>query len=72
MAIDLSAHMIARAQSRLDRRGVQNVMLCRMDAARLAFPDAQFDAVYAPYVITSGDSPVHAGVAPTLQRRCTT
>ena len=67
-AIDLSAPMLARAQSRFDRRGVQHVMLCRMDAARLAFPDAQFDAVYAPYVMNVVPDPV--GVAREMLRVC--
>jgi phosphatidylethanolamine/phosphatidyl-N-methylethanolamine N-methyltransferase len=50
-AIDLSAHMLRRAQARLTRRGCSHVRLCRMDAGHLAFGDARFDAVYAPYVL---------------------
>jgi phosphatidylethanolamine/phosphatidyl-N-methylethanolamine N-methyltransferase len=50
-AIDVSAPMLMRAQSRLLRRRCRHVRLCRMDAAWLAFPDAHFDAVYAPYVL---------------------
>jgi phosphatidylethanolamine/phosphatidyl-N-methylethanolamine N-methyltransferase len=50
-AIDLSAPMLQRARTRLLRRGCTHVRLCRMDANRLAFGDARFDAVYAPYVL---------------------
>jgi phosphatidylethanolamine/phosphatidyl-N-methylethanolamine N-methyltransferase len=60
VAIDISAPMLARAQARLARRNVENVRLCRMDAARLAFPDGAFDAVYAPYVINVVPDPVRA------------
>jgi phosphatidylethanolamine/phosphatidyl-N-methylethanolamine N-methyltransferase len=67
-AIDLSAHMIERAQARLARRGVDHVALCRMDAARLAFPDAQFDAIYACYVMNVVPDPVK--VARELVRVC--
>jgi phosphatidylethanolamine/phosphatidyl-N-methylethanolamine N-methyltransferase len=57
-AIDLSAHMLQRAQSRLARRGCTHVRLCQMDAGHLAFADAQFDAVYAPYVLNVVADPV--------------
>jgi len=58
VAIDLSAHMIERAQARLAKRGIRHVYLSRMDAAHLAFADAQFDAVYAPYVMNVVPDPV--------------
>jgi phosphatidylethanolamine/phosphatidyl-N-methylethanolamine N-methyltransferase len=58
VAIDLSAHMIERAQARLVKRRIRHVSLCRMDAAHLAFADAQFDAVYAPYVMNVVPDPV--------------
>jgi phosphatidylethanolamine/phosphatidyl-N-methylethanolamine N-methyltransferase len=57
-AIDLSEHMLRRAQTRLTRRGCTHVRLCRMDAGRLAFADEQFDAVYAPYVLNVVADPV--------------
>jgi len=60
VAIDLSEPMIERAASRLKRHRIEHVSLCRMDAARLAFPDAHFDAVYAPYVINVVGDPVQA------------
>ena len=68
VAIDLSAHMIGRARVRLARRGIRHVMLCRMDAACLAFPDGQFDAVYAPYVMNIVPDP--ARVAREMLRVC--
>jgi phosphatidylethanolamine/phosphatidyl-N-methylethanolamine N-methyltransferase len=58
VAIDLSAHMIGRAHARFVRHGVHHVTLCRMDAARLAFPDACFDAIYAAYVMNVVRDPV--------------
>ena len=57
-AIDLSAHMLRRAQTRLTRRGCSHVRLCRMDAGRLGFADAEFHAVYAPYVLNVVSDPV--------------
>jgi phosphatidylethanolamine/phosphatidyl-N-methylethanolamine N-methyltransferase len=68
VAIDVSAHMLERAQTRLRRRGVRHVTLCRMDGAHLAFPDAQFDAVYAPYVMNVVADP--ATVAREMLRVC--
>jgi phosphatidylethanolamine/phosphatidyl-N-methylethanolamine N-methyltransferase len=61
VAIDLSASMLARARQRLTRAHVPNVALCRMDAAGLAFPDACFDAVYAPYVVNVVQDPAAVG-----------
>ena len=50
--IDLAEPMLRRAQDKA-ARGLGNVDgLCVMDAARLAFPDASFDAVIAPYVLS--------------------
>jgi phosphatidylethanolamine/phosphatidyl-N-methylethanolamine N-methyltransferase len=67
-AIDLSAPMLARARARIARRGTPHVRLCRMDAARLAFRDAQFDAVYAPYVLNVVPDPLQ--VAREMRRVC--
>ena len=51
--IDLSEPMLRRAQRRVQAKALGNVDgLVVMDAARLAFPDAHFDAVVAPYVLT--------------------
>jgi phosphatidylethanolamine/phosphatidyl-N-methylethanolamine N-methyltransferase len=58
VGVDLSAPMLERARARLARRAARHVRLCRMDATRLAFADAQFDAVYAPYVLNVVGDPV--------------
>ena len=51
--VDLSRPMLARAQERVRRLGLSNVDgLLAMDAMRLGFPDASFDAIVAPYVLT--------------------
>jgi phosphatidylethanolamine/phosphatidyl-N-methylethanolamine N-methyltransferase len=51
--IDLSEPMLRRAQRRVRAKALGNVEgLLVMDAAHLAFPDAHFDAVVAPYVLT--------------------
>jgi phosphatidylethanolamine/phosphatidyl-N-methylethanolamine N-methyltransferase len=68
VAIDVSSPMLERARQRLDRRGCGHVRLCRMDAGRLAFADAQFDAVYAPYVLNVVPDPL--AVAHEMLRVC--
>src|SRR5262245_37615951 len=67
-AIDLSAPMLMRAQARLKDLRIEHVKLCRMDAGRLAFADAAFDAVYAPYVMNVVPDPV--AVAQEMLRVC--
>jgi phosphatidylethanolamine/phosphatidyl-N-methylethanolamine N-methyltransferase len=68
VAIDVSAPMLERAQARLERHGCAHVRLSRMDASRLAFGDAVFDAVYAPYVLNVVPDPVT--VAREMRRVC--
>ena len=67
-ALDLSEHMLRRAQTRLTRRGCRHVRLCRMDAAHLGFADGEFDAVYAPYVLNVVSDP--AAVMREILRVC--
>ena len=51
--VDLSRPMLERAQARVRQAHLVNVDgLLVMDAMRLAFPDATFDAIVAPYVLT--------------------
>ena len=50
--IDLSEPMLRIAQKRVDDLKLSNVEgLLVMDAMKLAFPDASFDAAVAPYVL---------------------
>ena len=50
--IDISEPMLKKARERLDALGREAVVLRRMDAHDLRFPDASFDHVVAPYVIS--------------------
>jgi phosphatidylethanolamine/phosphatidyl-N-methylethanolamine N-methyltransferase len=53
VGVDLSEPMLRRAAARVRRMRLSDVDgLVVMDAMRLAFPDASFDAVVAPYVLT--------------------
>lgn len=56
-AIDLSMAMIARARERAG----PGVAFAQMDATALAFPDASFDAVYAPHVVNVVPDPLAIG-----------
>jgi len=60
--VDLSEPMLRRAQRRVSAKALGNVEgLVVMDAARLGFPDAYFDVVVAPYVLTVVPEP-HASL----------
>ncbi|ACK50883.1 Phosphatidylethanolamine N-methyltransferase [Methylocella silvestris BL2] len=53
VGVDLCEPMLRQAQRRVIGKSLRNVDgLLVMDATRLAFPDASFDAVVAPYVLT--------------------
>jgi phosphatidylethanolamine/phosphatidyl-N-methylethanolamine N-methyltransferase len=53
VGVDLSEPMLRRAKNRVERENLRQVAgLCVMDATRLAFAGASFDAVVAPYVLT--------------------
>jgi phosphatidylethanolamine/phosphatidyl-N-methylethanolamine N-methyltransferase len=53
VGVDLSRPMLERAKARVAALSLPNVEgLLVMDAMHLAFPDATFDAVVAPYVLT--------------------
>jgi phosphatidylethanolamine/phosphatidyl-N-methylethanolamine N-methyltransferase len=53
IGVDLSEPMLRRAARRAHRCDLQQVAgLARMDACRLAFGDARFDVVIAPFVLT--------------------
>ncbi|MGD0634556.1 MAG: class I SAM-dependent methyltransferase [Beijerinckiaceae bacterium] len=53
VGVDLSRPMLAKARARVASKSLSQVEgLLVMDAMHLAFPDASFDAVVAPYVLT--------------------
>lgn len=60
-AIDLSMAMLERARGRVDGTDQSRVWFAQMDATRLAFPDAAFDAVYAPHVVNVVPDPLAIG-----------
>jgi len=56
--VDISEPMLRKAQQRVRALKLDNVeLLSVMDAKNLAFPDSQFDAVVAQYVITAVPDP---------------
>jgi phosphatidylethanolamine/phosphatidyl-N-methylethanolamine N-methyltransferase len=53
IGVDLSEPMLRQAQRRVTRQALRHVAgLTVMDAMHLGFPDAFFDAVVVPYVLT--------------------
>lgn len=66
--IDLSEEMLRRARKRLKNHQISNIVVERMDASRMAFPDDTFDAVFAAYLITAVPDPW--GVLSEIKRVC--
>jgi phosphatidylethanolamine/phosphatidyl-N-methylethanolamine N-methyltransferase len=66
--IDLSAPMLEKAHERIIEQGLRNCRVTEMDAAAMSFPDASFDIVYAPYLISVVPDPVK--VAREMHRVC--
>lgn len=66
--IDLSTKMLAKAQKRIDEKGLTHCTVAEMDATRLTFADNSYDVVYAPYVISVVPDPV--AVAKEMYRVC--
>jgi phosphatidylethanolamine/phosphatidyl-N-methylethanolamine N-methyltransferase len=67
--IDLSPEMLAKAQSKVERKRLGHVAaLHEMDAGALAFPDESFDTVVAMYVMTVVPEPER--VMRELERVC--
>ncbi len=50
--IDMSEEMIRRAHKRIDKHGLSNVVIERMDACKMDFPDDSFDAVFAAFLVS--------------------
>src|SRR5262245_12533794 len=50
--IDISEPMLERARTRVDALGREDVLLQKMDARAIAYPDEHFDKLLAPYVIS--------------------
>ncbi|MCC7202245.1 MAG: class I SAM-dependent methyltransferase [Nitrospirae bacterium] len=50
--IDMSEEMIRRAYKRVDKHGLSNVVIERMDACKMDFSDDSFDAVFAAFLIS--------------------
>ncbi len=58
VGVDLSEHMLAKAREKVASQGLAHVRgLVAMDACRLGLPDAAFDAVTVPFVITLVPNP---------------
>jgi phosphatidylethanolamine/phosphatidyl-N-methylethanolamine N-methyltransferase len=66
--IDLSSKMLAKAQGRIDSKGLDHCEVAEMDATKMSFADNSFDVVYAPYVISVVPDPV--AVAREMRRVC--
>jgi phosphatidylethanolamine/phosphatidyl-N-methylethanolamine N-methyltransferase len=66
--IDISEPMLQRARERVARERLRHLQLARMDARHLAFADASFDIVYAPYSLSAVPNPVEA--AREMRRVC--
>jgi phosphatidylethanolamine/phosphatidyl-N-methylethanolamine N-methyltransferase len=66
--IDLSEPMLDKARERIINKGLRNCDVLEMDAARMTFPEASFDIVYAPYLISVVPDPVK--VAREMRRVC--
>lgn len=68
VGVDLSSKMLAKAQKRIDEKGLAHCTVMEMNAEQMAFPDETFDIVYAPYVISVVPDPVK--VAREMYRVC--
>ena len=60
VGIDISEPMLDRARSRVRDLARRGVLLERMDARSIAYPDGHFDRVLAPYVISVVPEPERA------------
>ena len=68
VGIDLSSGMLVKARARMQTHRLENVVLLRMDAGQMKFPDNSFDTVMAAYVVTA--VPDHRKVVTEMIRVC--
>jgi phosphatidylethanolamine/phosphatidyl-N-methylethanolamine N-methyltransferase len=68
VGIDFSEEMLRRAHDKIRKKTRSNVRLLHMDAARIGFRTAAFDAVVAAYVISATPDPL--GVLSEMRRVC--
>jgi phosphatidylethanolamine/phosphatidyl-N-methylethanolamine N-methyltransferase len=67
--IDLSRPMLDRARARMSEISARaHIELREMDATSMAFEDASFDVVYAPYILNVVPNPL--AVAAEMRRVC--
>lgn len=55
--VDMSSEMLERARALVAQRGLHNVSLFLANAEQLPFPDASFDCVTLPYVLSVTPNP---------------
>ena len=61
VGVDLSEHMLRKAANKVQRAPLRHVrLIAAMDACRLGFADASFDAIAVPFVITLVPDPERA------------
>lgn len=68
IGIDLSEEMLRRAYKKIKVQRLSHIVIERMDAAKMAFADDTFDAVFAAYLITAVPDPW--GVLSEIKRVC--
>ena len=68
VGIDLSLDMLARARERAARLPAHRIVLEPMNAERMRFPDASFDCVTVPYVLSVTPRP--AELVREIRRVC--
>lgn len=67
--IDVAPAMLAKAQARVERQGLQHVAaLLRMDATAMEFEDNSFDAAICMYVVSVAPDPIR--VVEEMRRVC--
>jgi phosphatidylethanolamine/phosphatidyl-N-methylethanolamine N-methyltransferase len=68
VGIDLSLEMLERARERAARLADRDIQIVQMNAERMSFPDASFDCVTLPYVLSVTHDP--AELVREIRRVC--